>query len=129
MAAANSATSEPPPIPNAGGIAVFPILNWSIRKAAIPINAAGMKILFFSLSLCAILNWDEIFSNFPIWSCFVTVIIARTTRSPPVTLYGITGPKINIIPRINQNKNVPILDFSFFRPLIAVLILTRPQRI
>jgi len=40
-----------------------------------------------------------------------------------------TGPKINIIPRINQNKNVPILDFSFLRPLIAVLILISPQRI
>ena len=27
IAAARRATSEPPPIPNAGGIAVFPILN------------------------------------------------------------------------------------------------------
>ena len=37
--------------------------------------------------------------------------------------------KINIIPRIAQNKNVPIFAFSFFNPLIPVLILTSPQRI
>ena len=51
IAAARRAISEPPPIPNAGGIAVFPILNWSIRKAAIPINTAGKKILFFNITL------------------------------------------------------------------------------
>ena len=88
-----------------------------------------MKILFFNFSLCAILNCEEIFSNFPICNCFVTVIMARITRSPPVTLYGITSPKINITPRIAQNKNVPIFAFSFFNPLIPVLILTSPQRI
>ena len=127
--ATKSATRDPPPIPIAGGIAVFPILNCNIRKAAVPINIAGIKILFFNLSLCASLNWAVTFSKLPICNCFVIVIKAKMISNPPVTLYGIIFPKINVIPRINQNKNVPILAFSFFNPLIAVATLTSPQRI
>ena len=127
--ATRSAISAPPPIPTADGIATFPILNCSIRKAEIPINAAGRNILFLNFSLCATLNSCVISLNVPTCNCFVTVISAKITSSPPVTAYGIVFPKMNITPRINQNKNVPTLAFSFFSPLIATLMLTSPQRI
>ena len=64
---------------------------------------------------------DEIYAN----------LSSQTSLVEIFKIFEVLGipTKINITPRINQNKNVPILDFSFLRPLIAVLILISPQRI
>ena len=83
--ATRSAINAPPPIPTADGIVTFPILNCNIRKAEIPINAAGINILFLNFSLWATLNSCVTSLNVPICNWFVTVINPKITSIPPVT--------------------------------------------
>ena len=117
---------------NAVGVATPSFITSYLTKESInairPTVTAGRKILVPILSLAACRNCGVDSSNFPIFTCPVTVRHPIMINMPPTAAEGSALPNMKMMPVSVQKRIVPTLADSFFPARYAVTKQTSPQR-